>query len=211
MDKVAINAEIDRQIQNLINKDYPGLAELSKKIFVEKIEQLKERLSHFSENINNPDEGKLQFVIVVTNSLINVKKRIEKIEYKGKSPIINLYPIEIERFIPIEQVDIPQDVYLLTEINRGEKYLNIRPQDALKDILKNKQTPLTIDEGIAVLTHFPEILVKNKCFSLLASRCGDQRVPAFWISANQAKLGWCWDGNPHTWLGSAFAKSRLGI
>ena len=68
----------------------------------------------------------------------------------------------------------------------------------LETIQNAKHSPLTIDEGIAILTHFPDFLVKNNCFSLLASRCGDKRVPALWISANAAKLGWCWNGNLHT-------------
>ena len=70
--------------------------------------------------------------------------------------------------------------------------------------------PLTIDEGIAILTHHPDFLQKNNCFSLLASRCGDQRVPAMWISGGAPRLGWCWAGNPHTWLGSASCRSRIG-
>ncbi|MEI2690845.1 MAG: DUF5701 family protein [Anaerolineae bacterium] len=45
---------------------------------------------------------------------------------------------------------------------------------------------------------------------LLASRCGDKRVPAFWLSQNRPKLGWCWAGNPHTWLGSASCAERVG-
>jgi hypothetical protein len=53
------------------------------------------------------------------------------------------------------------------------------------------------------------MLRKNKCFSLLASRCGDKRVPAIWISGKAPKLGWCWAGNPHSWLGSASAGARL--
>jgi hypothetical protein len=35
-------------------------------------------------------------------------------------------------------------------------------------------------------------------------------VPAFWISERAPKLGWCWDGNPHTWLGVASAGVRTG-
>ena len=27
-----------------------------------------------------------------------------------------------------------------------------------------------------------------------------------WISERAPKLGWCWDGNPHTWLGTASAR-----
>ncbi|MEV4577121.1 DUF5701 family protein [Nonomuraea jabiensis] len=55
-------------------------------------------------------------------------------------------------------------------------------------------TVLTIEEGIAVITQFPEILVKNKYFSLDGSSSGDRRVPALY--------------NPHTWLGMASAGNR---
>ena len=65
------------------------------------------------------------------------------------------------------------------------------------------RTPITIDEGIAVVTQRPELLEKNKCFMLSGSRRHDRRVPAFWISERAPKLGWCWDGNPHSWLGVA--------
>ena len=33
-------------------------------------------------------------------------------------------------------------------------------------------------------------------------------VPAIWISNRAPKLGWCWAGNPHTWLGSASCSDR---
>lgn len=36
-----------------------------------------------------------------------------------------------------------------------------------------------------------------------------QRGRTPWISANVPKLGWCWDGNPHTWLGVASATTRI--
>ncbi|MET4659613.1 hypothetical protein ABID80_003331 [Streptomyces sp. PvP037] len=62
-----------------------------------------------------------------------------------------------------------------------------------------------------MITHFPEILVKNKCFCLGGSRSGDRRVPAIWISRHAPKLGWCWEGNPHTWLGMASAGSRRSV
>jgi hypothetical protein len=61
-----------------------------------------------------------------------------------------------------------------------------------------------------VLTHHPDFLSKNNCFSLLASRRADRRVPALWISAGAPRLGWCWAGNRHTWLGSASCGARLG-
>ncbi|GAA3754239.1 hypothetical protein GCM10022402_36140 [Salinactinospora qingdaonensis] len=77
-------------------------------------------------------------------------------------------------------------------------------------ITEQDRTPLTIGEGIAFITHYPDSLRKNNCFSLVGSRCGDRRVPALWISKGAPKLGWCWAGNPHTWLGSASCAGRAG-
>ncbi len=76
-------------------------------------------------------------------------------------------------------------------------------------IRERGRTPLTIEEGIAVLTQAPYLLERNKCFSLAGSRRGDRRVPGLWISNRAPKLGWCWDGNPHDWLGVASAGTRL--
>lgn len=54
----------------------------------------------------------------------------------------------------------------------------------------------------------PLTALKNQCFSRVGSRSGDRRVPALWISQGRPKLGWCWAGNPHTWLGSASCGAR---
>ena len=99
--------------------------------------------------------------------------------------------------------------YLLLGVERGEEFCGVRPEEALPVIRGRGRTPLTIDEGIAVVTHAPQLLEKNKCFMLSGSRRHDRRVPAMWISERAPKLGWCWDGNPHTWLGVASAAARV--
>ncbi len=100
--------------------------------------------------------------------------------------------------------------YLLLDVERGEEFCGVRPEDALPVIQGRDRTPLTIDEGIALVTQAPEVLVKNQCFMLSGSRRDDRRVPALWISERAPKLGWCWDGNPHSWLGVASAGRRAG-
>ena len=72
------------------------------------------------------------------------------------------------------------------------------------------RTPLTLDEGLALLLQDGGVLRRETCFSMLGSRCGDRRVPALWVSERRPRLGWCWDGAPHTWLGSASAAARVG-
>lgn len=201
--------EFDRQVKNLIDKGYTKLAQISEEKFLKLLEPLRENLL----KLNKPDfeKGFLPFVIVVKSSLIPAEKMMNCAQFNSKSGITKLYPHTPEDFSDIEQMSIPDSpVYLLVDIDRGRDTINVTPENALKIIQSKHRFPLTIDEGISLITHYPEFLVKNNCFSLLGSRTGkDQRVPAIWINADkQANLGWCWDRNPHTWLGSASAKLR---
>ena len=117
---------------------------------------------------------------------------------------------EAPTYRPIPGVEVPAVPYLLWGVDTGSELCNVRPEDALVTITGRGRTPLTIDEGVALVVVRPDMLRPNKCFSLLASRTGsNQRVPAVWISERRAKLGWCWDRNPHTWLGAASAADRL--
>jgi len=86
--------------------------------------------------------------------------------------------------------------------------LNVTPDDALESIISKGRSPLTIDEGLALVTQYPEVLESRNAFSILGSRCGDRRVPALWLSKGRPRLGWCWAGNPHSWLGSASCGGR---
>ncbi len=117
---------------------------------------------------------------------------------------------DLATYHPLEELRVPAGpVYLLTGVQRGEEFCGVRPEEALPVIRSRARTPLTIDEGIALVTQVPAILEKNKCFMLSGSRRDDRRVPALWISDRAPKLGWCWDGNPHDWLGVASASSRM--
>lgn len=149
-------------------------------------------------------------MIVVNADLVPVEEAMNCLDFKGKAGVVSMYPRKPEDFKTIEHVIFPRGfAYLLTDIDRGKAFLNVIPETALKTILQENRSPLTINEGIAVLTQYPEFLMKNNCFSLLASRFTDQRVPALWISDKRPKLGWCWDRNPHTWLGSASCGARV--
>ena len=116
---------------------------------------------------------------------------------------------EMATYTPIDGVEVPATPYLLTGIDVGSDFRDVRPQDALVTIRERGRTGLTLAEGVALAVVRPDLLRPNRCWSLLASRAGNQRVPAVWISERRAKLGWCWDGNPHTWLGAASAGGRV--
>lgn len=197
--------EFDNQIKNLKEKGYP-------RGFIDQAIDLKELASKLPESEIDLDAGHLPFVIVVKRGSGPSEKLMDKVSRDGKQGFSKLFPHTSVDFSPIDSLSIPdKDVYLLVDIDRGNDSINIRPSDALNGIVSQGRSPLTIDEGIAIVTHHPEYLIKNKCFSLLGSRVkGNKRVPAIWINAEKRpNLGWCWNGNPHTWLGSASAQKRL--
>lgn len=202
--------EFDWQIGNLLSKGYPHLAGMNPEEFTRCFQPLKRRLGELVAPGRKPEEGYIPFVIVVTSGRIAAEETMPLVEREGKKGMVSLFPGPLENFTPLDSVGIPNAMtYLLVDIDRGKETLNFTPKAALQRINEEKRSPLTIEEGIALLTHYPAFLQKNNGFSLLASRCGDRRVPAVWLSGGRPKLGWCWEGNPHTWLGSASCRDRL--
>jgi hypothetical protein len=210
LDAVPI-AEFDRQVANLLRKGYPEAAGLTAAQFMSHVEPLRESVIDLGGSERRVEAGRIPFAVVVKHDLVAIDTAIQLVERRDKAGFSVLDPEEIERFKPIEGVNLPAgSAYLLADIDTGKDTLNVTPDDALELIEARDRSPLTIDEGVALITHYPEAVAKNGGFSLLASRSGDRRVTALWISKGRPKLGWCWAGNPHTWLGSASCGRRAG-
>ncbi len=202
----------DRQVNNLLQKGYADAAGLPAEEFLAHIEPLRLKLADLVAPEVDLEAGRLPFVIVIKSDLVGTDAAMALVEREGKRGVIKLYPHEPKDFLPIQGALIPKaKAYLLIDIDRGKDTINLPPSEAMKLIVNDNRLPLTIDEGVAIVTQFPDFLRKNSCFSLLASRhSGDKRVPAIWINGQKCpNLGWCWDGNPHTWLGSASGGSRF--
>ncbi len=201
---VAQKTEFDRQVATLVGKGYPGLAGLSEDEFVRRLAPLEAGLADWPHA-----EGRLGFVIV-TGELVRPEQAIPLLTLKSKQGFTDVAPDDLAGFRPIESVAVPEGpAYLLVDVDTGGDYLNVIPDDALPKIAGEGRSPLTVEEGIAVVTQYPDVL-RTARFSLLGSRCGDRRVPAIWVSQGRPRLGWCWAAAPHTWLGSASCGQRVG-
>jgi hypothetical protein len=132
---------------------------------------------------------------------------------------------DVDRFAPLGTIAVPgSPVYVATGLDRGDHMSNWSPQEALPAIEAAGRTPLLLTEGIHWVLQVPSVLERNYCFMTIGSRLVktdgglDARTPALWISGgtgrdgrerrNAAKVGWCWAGNRHTWLGFASAAGR---
>ncbi|MEJ1200629.1 MULTISPECIES: DUF5701 family protein [unclassified Streptomyces] len=211
-------AEFDRQVRTLVALGYPALSGRTEEEFAELVAPLRaEAVAHAGDPGQEYDaaaSGRVPFVLVVARELAPIERTVPLTTlHGGRLPGFvdrSFEPGSLERFVATEEAapPSPDGVHLLFDVERGEEFCGVVPGDAMATVAERGRTPLTIEEGVALLTHVPRILVKNKCFSLGGSRSGDRRVPAIWISQKAPKLGWCWEGNPHTWLGMASAGGR---
>jgi len=203
-----------QQVDQLVTLGYPGLAGRSDIEFRELVEPLRDA----ADSIEGEDSpSQVPFVLVVTRDIVVPEATVPLLRLWGPRGL-GSKPGRVDRnhgegdlagYHPIEGCEPPGPAYLLEGIARGEEFCNVRPEDASKVVRSRGRSQLTIDEGIALVTQVPQVLEKNKCFMLAGSRRHDRRVPALWISERAPKLGWCWDGNPHTWLGMASTGARV--
>jgi hypothetical protein len=132
---------------------------------------------------------------------------------------------DVDEFGPVETVTVPASaLYLVEDPRRGDEMANWSPDEALPAIMDAGRTPLTLTEGLHWVLQCPDVLERNHCFMTIGSRLRkktgtlDSRTPALWLSngtgrdgksnRDAPKVGWCWAGNRHTWLGFASAASR---
>lgn len=147
------------------------------------------------------------------------------LDHRNKTGFVVIDMPDVDEFAAINGVTLPDTpLYLLHDVERGDSMANWSPAEALPAIVAAGRTPLTLTEGIFWLLQRPEALERNHCFMTIGSRLRrddgklDARTPAIWISngtgrdgsanRNAPKVGWCWAGNRHTWLGFASAADR---
>ena len=150
------------------------------------------------------------------------------LRWQGKAGFVVSDMVDVDEFVPIAAaVPPPAAVYVVHGVDRGDAMANWSPDEALPAIEAAGRTPLTVTEGLYWLIQQPGALERGHCFMTIGSRrpkpAGtlDARTPALWISngggrdgaerRHAPKVGWCWAGNRHTWLGFASAAGRIAL
>ncbi|MGL5810056.1 MAG: DUF5701 family protein [Nocardioides sp.] len=177
-----------------------------------------------SPDIHNTHET----LLVISPDRVSASAIAPLLRHRDRPGFVVADMSDVDEFTPIPEAATPATAsYLLTGIDRGDHLANRSPDEALPAILGAGRTPLTLGEGIQWLLQQPTALERNRCFMTIGSRrrkAGnrlDARTPAIWISngtgrdgaarRDAPKVGWCWAGNRHTWLGFASAARRQGV
>jgi len=159
-------------------------------------------------------------LVVVHPDLVPPSRLAEQVRAGDRSGFVVVDLGDLDAFLPIEEVIVPSSpLYVVTDPQRGDELADWSPDEALPAILREGRTPMTVSEGISWLLQEPERLARNHCFMTIGSRRpDDRRTPAIWVSNGTGrdgperrgapKVGWCWAGNRHTWLGFASVADR---
>ncbi|MEP6560506.1 MAG: DUF5701 family protein [Nakamurella sp.] len=167
-------------------------------------------------------------LLVLDPARVSPSELTPVMQLDGKPGFVVVDMTDVDGFEPVEQVAVPAGPgYLLTGVDRGDQLANWSPDEALPAILAEGRTPLTLVEGLYWVLQQPAALARNHCFMTIGTRLRkpngrlDARTPAIWISNGTGrdgraargapKVGWCWAGNRHTWLGFASAGGRTEL
>ena len=197
--------EFDRQLQAYLDAKYPTLAGLDESDFISLVEPLRDKASHATAS-----DERIPFALVVTSRLVSPDRVLPTIHWKATTGWTEYTANDLAGYQPIAGVDVPDHAaYLLTDVDTGRATLDVRARDAVPLIEAEGRTPLTIDEGVSLLALWPGILKDRNAFFFPGARDTSKRVAALWVSKGHPRLGWCWEGNPHSWLGSASCGGRI--
>lgn len=203
---------LDAQTETLAAAGFPRLCGMTDQGFRSRIAALRSRLD---DPVDEPMTGNIPLCIGFRRGLASVAAIMAGVKAKGATGVVDMTPLSPADFEIIDGVRLPEDdLYLLLDVDTGRDFLNVSPEDSLAAIRARGRTPLTLEEGVALTAQRPALLTDKTRYNCIQTpgsrRKGDQRVPSIWFSKGAPRLGWCWDRNIHTWLGSASAARRLG-
>jgi hypothetical protein len=199
--------EFDRQVDALTMAGLPAHLDLSDTCFRAFLEPLRDLLPRPVPEDGSPAGEGIPFVVVVPD--LAVADVLDAVHTVGGKGFTTMEPADVARFRPLPELHVTAAPYLLLDVDTGIETLGLTPAEVLPQLVGRGRSPLTIAEGLSVLVCDPGVLTSRNAFSLLGSRAGDERVPALWTSGRRPRLGWCYQGAPHSWLGSASCAGRL--
>ena len=196
----APSLELDRQVERYVEAGAPAATGLSDDAFRDLLAPLAGVLP------DGPADD--LFAVVLPPGLVPPLSLVAALRLRGKPGYSSMTVEEVDAFRPA--VDVPAEPYLAVGLDTGPETLGVAPDDALPGLVARGRSPLTLEEGLALALHHPDVLVDRNCFELLGSRATSRRVTGLWVmKGGRPRLGWCWWGAPHTWLGMASCAARL--
>ena len=146
-----------KQVRTILERKFHIPSGLGETDFVNnQIMPLKELLAEKVED-NRKEENHIPFLIVVPNAIVPLSYQLERVR-ESFNDIQLEHTIKPEWFENAKGVSTPDEPYLLLDVETGYAMKNITPKKCLQTFSDEGRLALTVDEGIALILHFPEVL-----------------------------------------------------
>ncbi len=152
-----LNDLFSDQISRLIEKKYHIMAKLSESEFINgQIIPLKQLLDKYDID-TTVRENRIPFLVVVPHNVVPLSYQLESVRMVVNKKKLE-YIIKPEWFTNAPGVSTPNKTYVLIDVETGSAMINTPPKKCVQIFNNEGRFALTIDEGIALITHFPEVL-----------------------------------------------------
>jgi hypothetical protein len=146
-----------KQVRTIIEKKFHIPTGSSENDFVNRhIMPLKQLLVK-NDKDTKIEESHIPFLIVVPNAIVPLSYQLERIR-ESINDIHLQHLIKPEWFENAPGLSTPDKPYLLLDVETGYAMKNTTPKKSVKIFKNEGRLPLTLDEGIALISHFPEVL-----------------------------------------------------
>ena len=146
-----------KQISTIIERKFHIFTGLNESDFVNRhITPLKQLLVE-NDKDTKIKENHIPILVVVPNTIVSLSYQLERIRE-------SIHDIQLEHIIKPEWfenakgVSTPDTPYLLIDVETGYAMKNKTPKMCVKTFNDEGRFALTVDEGIALIAHFPEVL-----------------------------------------------------
>lgn len=165
----------DRQVDILVREKRYHEVVGFRKAFLEKLAAYRAVIHH----VGDVDVSHLPFAIVVPSEVMSLEEKLRRIEYKGQSGQ-TLSIRRPELLANITEISAPRGPYIMKDIDFGLFTRGKTPQEMDQELRGQGRSPLTLDEGFALLTYHPEILGEYGV-NFLGSRYAGNGIPAMYM------------------------------
>jgi len=182
----------DSQKKILIEKNYPAILNMSLEDFNNALESLWKSVLEKSNNIEIEIKGNIPLLLVAKG---NLQERIKKIN--GHTGL---------DFNNIKSNEIAEKIYILLDVEDGTKMVAKSSKEALKIFGKENRQALNLDESIALLTYYPNILKDHYLITAGSFyNKDDQDLPLLWLldEDHNPELHYAWFDIAHGSYGTA--------
>lgn len=212
----------DRQVETLVERGYAEAAGMTQDKFRQLFATLKREARDLAATGPEIKEGHIPFVIVPSEKLLFLEKKIP-LMVSESAPLRRSRPgsrprlmkgftgLSISELKTAEGLEIPESLaYLLVDVEDGKEKLRVSSDEAVKQFKKDGRSPLTAEEGVALITQYPEIL-KDHSMNLHGSRPGNDKVAGLRDSGAGPELVWNRVNDSVRIWGSASCGQRVGL